>query len=95
MNGKYKHSSSLEGQLAAVAIAVMKKVQDRINRAGDSEIPGISDFEEAFRIHVRIAELKTRLDERDKLEKGHADRRADLVQQLYILMAERPSEFQF
>jgi hypothetical protein len=95
MNGAYKHSSSLEGQLAAVAMSVIHKVQERKNRAGDSEIPSISDFEEAFRVHLKIADLKTRLDERDKLEKGHADRRADLVQQLYILMAERPAEFQF
>lgn len=94
MNGHFSNSSSLEGQLAAVAVAVIRKIQERKNRAGDSEIPSVSDFEEAFRIHVKIAELQNRLDERDKLEKGHADRRSELVQRLYILKAELPKEFQ-
>jgi hypothetical protein len=93
MNGKYRTSSSLEGQLAAVAMAVVNKIQSRINRAGDSEIPSASDFEEAFRVHVKIAELQTRLNERDRLEEGHADRRSELVQQLYRLKAEIPEEF--
>jgi hypothetical protein len=95
MNGHFKHSTSLEGQLAAVAVAVMRKVQSTRNGAGQSEIPGVSDFEEAFRIYARIAELKTRLDERDKLEKGHGERRTELVQNLYVLMAQVPQEFRF
>ncbi len=94
MNGKFKHSNSLEGQLAAVAVATMIKVQNRINRAGDSEKPSASDFEEAFRVYVKIAELQIRLNERDRLEEGHADRRSELVQQLYRLKAEIPEEFQ-
>ena len=93
MNGAYKNSSSLEGQLAAVAVAVTRNVKNRRNMVGQSEIPSISDFEEAFRVHIQIKELKIRLDERDKLERGHADRRQDLVQQLYILMAQLPDEF--
>ncbi len=95
MNGKFKHSNSLEGQLAAVAVAVMRKVQNRRNSANQSEIPSVSDFEEVFRIYVQIAEIKIRLEERDKLEKGHADRRTELVQKLYVLMAQVPQEFQF
>jgi hypothetical protein len=95
MNGSYKHSSSLEGQLAAVAVTVNVEVASKINSANEPEIPSASDFEEAFRIHVQVWELRTRLDERDKLEKGHALRRSELVDQLYRLQSQIPNEFRF
>jgi len=94
VNGKYLYSENLEGQLAAVALAVIRKVQSRKNRSGDSEIPSSGDFEEAFHVHVQIADRQIRLDERDKLDKGHAERRSELVQQLYSLKAKVPKEFQ-
>ena len=94
MNGKFHSSNSLEGRLAAVALEVIRKVENRINTANQSEKPSVSDFEEAFRIETQIEELNIRLNERDKLVEGHAERRTELVDKLYRLMAQRPKEFQ-
>jgi len=95
LNGKYRNSNSLEGQLSAVAVDVIREVESRLNTANQSEKPSSSDFEEAFRIHVQVWELRIRLDERDKLEKGHALRRSELVDQLYRLQNQIPNEFRF
>src|SRR5258708_13220529 len=93
MNGKFKESSSLEGQLAAIAVDVIREVENRINTAHQSEKPSASDFEQAFRIHVEIKELTIRLDEQDRLETGRAELRSDLLEKIYRLMGPSPARF--
>jgi hypothetical protein len=80
-----------EGRLAAVAVLVATKFEDRYNQTGQGpRRPDVADLREVLRPYVQEIELRARLDEFEKIHGGKAARRSELVRMLYVCQLQMP-----
>jgi len=93
MNGRFAHEETPEGRLAAIAVMVAAKVSDEYARTGiGPQVPDVADLREALRPFVLRELIRARLDEAERVSGARAERRADLVRQLYVIEAQIPKE---
>lgn len=93
MNGRFAHEDSPEGRLAAIAVMVATKIEDTYTKTGRGpRKPDVADLREALRPFVQRELIKARLDEAERALDMKAERRADLIRQLYVYEAQIPKE---
>jgi hypothetical protein len=91
-DGKILNEDTPEGRLAAVAVLVATKFEDRYHQTGHGpRAPDVADLREVLRPYVQEIILRARLDEFEKITGGKATRRSELVRMIYLCQLQMPA----